>query len=377
MPAAKIPRHQGLPARTRRRMMEQVRATGPEQLEEVAMATPTPTPEAADAPSLSVTPEPILRLASGFMAAKHLFATNELGLFEALADSPTTLDGLAARTGLTRRAARISADAMVALGLLEREGDTYRNGDVAAAFLSGRGPADLRPLLRFWDKISYPAWCELAEALARGPSKEMFELDDQQQEVASAGIEAILAGPAAALPRTFDFSLHQRLLDVGGGTGSWSIATVRAYPHLEATVLELPTVAEVARKRIAAAGLASRIDVVVGDAMSGALPSGYDVFLLANLIHYWSPDENRTLLRRVRSAAETGAALLLADFWTDPTHTKPVQAALMAGEFAVHLRNGDVYSVEELRGWLEDTGWRFSQHAPLVGPQSLVVAQAA
>ena len=80
------------------------------------------------------------------------------------------------------------------------------------------------------------------------------------------------------------------------------------------------------------------------------------MFLLANLIHYWSPEQNRALLRRVRDAAEPGSALLLADFWTDPTHTEPVQAALMAGEFAVHLRNGDVYSVDEVRGWLDDTG---------------------
>ncbi|MEX2586799.1 MAG: methyltransferase dimerization domain-containing protein [Actinomycetota bacterium] len=97
----------------------------------------------------SVNPEPILQLASGFMAAKHLFAASELGLFEALADSPTTIDNLAARIGLTRRGARISADAMVALGMLEREGDVYRNREPAAAFLSGPGPADLRPLLRF------------------------------------------------------------------------------------------------------------------------------------------------------------------------------------------------------------------------------------
>jgi hypothetical protein len=341
------------------------------------MATQTSNPETTDAQASAVTPEPILRLASGFMAAKHLFAATELGLFEALADSPTTIDGLAARTGLTRRAARISADAMVALGLLEREGDTYRNGQVAAAFLTGRGPADLRPFLKFWDKISYPAWCEFSEALARGPSKEMFELDDELQEVASAGIEAILAGPAAALPKTFDFSRHRRLLDVGGGTGSWSIAVAQAYPHLEATVFELSTTADIARNRIATAGLTPRISAVVGDAMAGALPPGYDVFLLANLMHYWSPDENRALLRRVRSTADTGSSLLLADFWTDPTHTKPVQAALMAGEFAVHLRNGDVYSVDELRGWLDETGWRFVQHAPLAGPQSLVVAEPA
>jgi SAM-dependent methyltransferase len=341
------------------------------------MATQTSMPRSDDTQPMAVTPEPIMRLASGFMAAKHLFAANELGLFEALADSSATLDGLAARTGLTRRAARISADAMVALGLLEREGETYRNAAVAAAFLAGRGPGDLRPFLRFWDRISYPAWRELAETLARGPSTEIFDLDDALQAVASAGIEAILAGPAAALPATFDFARHRRLLDVGGGTGSWSIAVAQASPHLTATVLELPTVAEVARQRIAAAGLASRIGVVVGDAMTGALPPGYDAFLLANLVHYWSPEENRALLRRVRSAAEPDSSLLLADFWTDPTHTRPIQAALMAGEFAIHLRNGDVYSVEEIQSWLDETGWRFIQHAPLAGPQSLIVADAA
>src|SRR6187401_298021 len=196
------------------------------------MATQTATPGAISAQSSAVNPEPIMRLASGFMVAKHLFAASELGLFEALADSPATIDGLAARTGLTRRAARISADAMVALGLLDREGECYRNADIASTFLAGRGPADLRPFLKFWDKISYPTWGALSEALAKGPSKEIFALDDELQGVASAGIEAILAGPASSLPGAFDFSRHRHLLDVGGGTGSWSIAVARAHPHL-------------------------------------------------------------------------------------------------------------------------------------------------
>ncbi len=109
---------------------------------------------------------------------------------------------------------------MVALGLLERDGDLYRNGEVAAVFLAGRTPADLRPFLRFWDKVSYPAWCDLAQSLARGPTREVFDLDDELQEVMSAGTEAVLAGPAAALAKTYDFGPHRRLLDVGGGTGS-------------------------------------------------------------------------------------------------------------------------------------------------------------
>ena len=92
--------------------------------------------------------------------------------------------------------------------------------------------------------------------------------------------------------------------------------------------------------------------------------------------HYWSPVTNVALLQRVRKAASTGGRLLLADFWTDPTHTQPVQAALMAGEFAVHLRDGDVYSVDEVRAWLPAAGWRFVEHRSLAGPQSVIVAEA-
>jgi ubiquinone/menaquinone biosynthesis C-methylase UbiE len=265
---------------------------------------------------------------------------------------------------------------MVALGLLERSGNLYRNSDTAATFLAGATPVDLRPFLRFWDKISFPAWLGLADALGSGPAQEIVELDDALQEIASAGIEAILGAPAAALAETVDFSSHHRLLDVAGGTGSWSIAIAQKHPHMEATVFELPAVADIARRRIAAAELSSRIAAIAGDAVQGPLPSGHDVCLLANIIHYFSPAENQQLLTTVRGAVDAGARLLIADFWTDPTHTEPVIAALMAGEFAVHVRHGDVYSVEEGRQWLDATGWTFVDHRPLAGPVSLVVAEA-
>ena len=325
----------------------------------------------------AISPEPIMRLASGFMSAKHLFAASQLGLFEALADAPATLESLAARTGLTPRAARISADAMVALGLLERHGDTYRNGETAATFLAGRTPTDLRPFLRFWDRVSYPAWAEFAATLGKGPSKQVFDLAPALQEVVSAGIEAILVGPANALAAGDELKQCRRLLDVGGGTGSWAIAAARRHPDLRATVFELPIVAGIARKRVAEAGLAPRIDVQDGDVLEDALPTGHDVLLLANIIHYWSPARNLQLLKSVRAGAQPGARLLLADFWTNATHTEPLMAALMAGEFAAHVKEGDVYSVDEVRQWLPETGWRFKEHRPLAGPVSVVVAEAA
>ena len=312
------------------------------------------------------------------MASKHLFAASELGVFEALGEGPVDLDGLAARTGLTRRTARISADAMVAIGLLERHGDRYTNGPVAAAFLSGATPADLRPLLRFWDRLSYPAWADLAGALGRGrPAQEIFEIDDELVPVMSAGIAAATAAACHALPTAARLPAASRVLDIGGGTGSWSIALAASDPALTATVLELAGVASVAEQTLRTTAYSDRIGVRVGDVLTDDLPRGFDAFLLANVVHYFTPETNRSILHRVRAAAEPGGRLLIADFWTDPTHTQPLPAALMAGEFAIHVNDGDVYSVEEGSGWLQAAGWRYLDHRPLAGPMSVIVAETA
>ncbi len=325
----------------------------------------------------TVTPQRIFEIAQGFMVSKHLFAASELGLFEALGEGPADLDGLAARIGLTRRTARISADAMVAIGLLERHGDQYTNSPVAAMFLAGVTPADLRPLLKLWDQLSYPAWQDLAGTLGRGrPTHEIFEIDDELVPVVSAGIEAATAGACHALPEAAALPPGSRVLDIGGGTGSWSIALAAADPTLTATVFELASVARVARERARGTAYSDRVDVHDGDVLADDLPAGFDAFLVANLVHYYTPETNTAILRRIRAAAEPGARLLLADFWTDPTHTQPLPAALMAGEFAIHLNDGDVYSVEECGAWLAATGWRLTGHVPLAGPITLVTAEA-
>ena len=337
----------------------------------------TMTHQAPAGATQALNPDHVFQIAQGFMASKHLFAASELGLFEALGQGPVDLDGLAARTGLTRRTARISADAMVAIGMLERKGDVYANSPVAAAFLSGTTESDMRPLLRFWDKLSYPAWTDLAGALGRGrPAREIFEIDDELVPVMSAGIEAATTAACHALPEVAGLPAGSRVLDIGGGTGSWSIALAAADPALAATVLELADVVPVAQARIGTTDVADRVDARVGDVLTGELPRGYDAFLMANVVHYFTPETNESILRRVRAVVEPGARLLLADFWTDPTHTDPLPAALMAGEFAIHVNDGDVYSVEEATAWLAGTGWRLTDHKPLAGPISLVAAAA-
>lgn len=324
-----------------------------------------------------ITPEPIFKVASGFMAAKHLFVANEIGLFDQLAGGPAGLDDLARRTDVVRVRVRIIADAMVSLGFLERSGDTYRNSPVAAAFLCDGTTADMRPFLRFWNHLSYPMWTKLEDAVRTGEAQTSLNLSDDLQRIFSEGVQAIQAVPSQALPSTYDFARHNRMLDIGGGTGSWLSAVLNQFSDLKGTLFELPSAAAVARQNLSAVSVGERLEVVDGDFFTDALPEGHDVVLIANVMHLFSPESNQALLRSVRQSVPDGARLLLADFWTDETHTDPPFAALMAAEFLMFTGEGDVYSEEEARGWLRATGWQALEHKPLAGPQSLIVAETA
>jgi SAM-dependent methyltransferase len=323
-----------------------------------------------------VTPARIFEVATGFMAAKHLFVANEVGLFEKLTEGPATLDELTERIGIPRRTTRIVVDAMVALGFVERQGDRYQNGPVADSFLSGRAPTDLRLLLRYFNRLLYPTWMKLEEAVRTGQTpSQQFQFTEEDQRLFSEGVEAFSAGQAQALAANYDFSRHRSVLDLGGGTGSFLIAVLSQHSGLDGTLFELPGAAAVARQRLVGSPFAGRIRVEEGDFFKTSIPGGHDAIIVANVIHVFSPERNLELLRRIREFVSDGSRLLLVDLWTDPTHTQPLFAALMAGAFLLRSGEGDVYSEEEVRAWLKTTGWRPLERKPLAGPASLIAAE--
>jgi hypothetical protein len=149
----------------------------------------------------AITPEPILKIAMGFMAAKFLFAASEIGLFEALADGPASTDEIATRIAVPQRTTGIVLAAMVSLGLIEHEGTRYRNSAAAATFLAGKPGRDLRSYLRHSDRINYLAWSKLSEAL-RHEQSQFPELDHEQQSLYSACVEEFLRRPRRSLTPT-------------------------------------------------------------------------------------------------------------------------------------------------------------------------------
>jgi SAM-dependent methyltransferase len=324
-----------------------------------------------------ITPDPIMQIALGFMAAKHLFVASEIGVFEKLADGPSTLGELAAATGIPPRTLRISADAMVSLGLLQREDGCYRSSAAAAAFLAGGPGPDLRPMLRFFDKVCFPLWTSLEDSVRHGEGQPQFNrFTTEQQQLFSAGVEAVTAPAAAALGTVYDFGRHRRVLDIGGGTGSFLVPILRRHPGLEATLFELPGACAMARRRLAGEPEGARTAIVEGDFFRDPLPDGHDVLIVANTVHVLSVAHNLELLRNMRAHAASHARLLLVDFWMDPSRTEPPAAPLMSGEFLVMSGEGQSYAEEEADAWLAETGWRKLERRPLAGPFSVIIAEA-
>jgi hypothetical protein len=233
-------------------------------------------------------------------------------------------------------------------------------------------------MLRFWDKLSYPAWLNLESAVRNGQGQAgFFRFDKEEQQIFSTGVEAFSAPAAAALATGYDFGRHRRILDVAGGTGSFLIAILRRHAGLRDTLFELPGTCAVARRRLAREPEGARVEVIEGDLLKDPLPEGHDAVVAANIVHGLSEPHNLDLLRNLRSHPAAGARLLLIDLWMDASRTQPPAAPLMSGEFLLHAGEGQSYAEDEADAWLAQTGWRKLERRPLAGPASVIIAETA
>ena len=322
---------------------------------------------------MTVDPTPIVGVATGFMAAKQLFAAGECGLFAALADGPLPAGELAAKTGLPPRSTRILADVMVGLGLLHFAGDEYRNSPAAAAYLAGGDGLDLRPFLRFWDTLSYPHWQSYVDSM-RSAQPAPFDFSGPRMEVFLGGVQRYNSLHALMLAEHYDFAQHKRLLDLGGLSPAFLTEAATRNPALHGDFVSTGQLLEFARGAVPPR-LAGRIAVHDADPLTGPLPATYDAILLEHVIHRYDAEQNAAILRVARRGAEDGARLLILDFALDPADGRLLDP-LLAGEYLV-IDGTVVYPEDEVRGWLDRTGWRWLETRPLPGSPRVIIAEAA
>ncbi|HEX6021506.1 MAG TPA: methyltransferase, partial [Solirubrobacter sp.] len=251
---------------------------------------------------MAVDPSQILQVGMGFWASKTLMSAVELELFTKLDGDGLTADELADALGLHERAVPDFPDALVALGLLEREGDgdgaVYRNTEAGAVFLNKASPAYIGGMLEMSNARLYGFWGDLTEALRTGApqneikhnGKPLFEelySDEGRLEQFMNAMTGISAGPFTALAETFDFSRYETVCDAGGATGQLSIILADRHPHLRCTTFDLPAVEPIARRTIQAAGLSDRVRAVSGDFFADPLPEA-DVITMGMILHDWN-----------------------------------------------------------------------------------------
>jgi predicted O-methyltransferase YrrM len=145
------------------------------------------------------------------------------------------------------------------------------------------------------------------------------------------------------------------LLDVGGGTGLYSVACLQKNPHLHAVVWDRPEVLKVAAEMAAAYGVSDRLECRPGDMFKDALPPGADVVLLSNVLHDWDVPECRALVRRCAADLPPGGLLLIHDVFLNDALDGPLPVALYSAALFC-LTEGRAYSAAEYRAWLAEAG---------------------
>jgi predicted O-methyltransferase YrrM len=332
--------------------------------------------------SLNQAPAPILDLWSA-IAFRAVMAADGLGVFAALAESAATTTELAERLPADPRALGVLLDALVPLGYLECRAGRYTNAPMTARWLTGAGNANWAPYLRFWDDVLAALWQDPAAAVRSGtPTENLYRWLESQPETSRHFQEGMVAIAAAVegelLGRLKFIGKAGRLLDVGAGHGSYSIALCRKYPQLRATLFDSAQALEVARRQVEAAGLGGRIDFVAGDFLADELPSGYDVLLLFNILHGFTPEQNQVLLHKTAGALAPGGRIAVLEQLTGAGGSRANRAinGLLAFSFFLTL-GGQVYGLEELSGWLQGADFGRIRRHPLrmSGGSSLVVGQ--
>ena len=182
-------------------------------------------------------------------------------------------------------------------------------------------------------------------------------MDEAKRKAFIRAMDVAGRGLSTQIAETFGTPHFRRLLDIGGASGTYTIAFLRKNPSMTAVLFDLPPVIEIARERIHAEGLAERVLLISGDFSKDALPGGCDLALLSAIIHQNSPDENLALFRKIHEALEPGGTLLIRDFIMDDTRTMPKEGALFALNMLVNTVGGDTYTFDDVRGALGQVGF--------------------
>ncbi len=301
----------------------------------------------------------LLDFARAFQPVCVLAAAAELELFAALARRPLTAAQTAKKLAGDPRATALLLDALAALRLLAKTGDRYALAPGVAGTLTADGQHSVLAIIQHQANC-LRRWAQLAGVVKTGrPARCAPSIRGAAGDIAAfiGGMDDLSAPVADEVIACLGKIPFRHVLDVGGASGTWTLALLRHRPGAMATLFDLPVVLPLARRRLRAAGQLPRVRLAGGDFMRDALPAGADLAWVSAIIHQNSRAENRKLFKKLFGALAPGGWLAIRDIVMAPDRVAPVSGALFAVNMLVATRGGGTYTFAEIRDDLRAAGF--------------------
>jgi precorrin-6B methylase 2 len=330
-----------------------------------------------------VTPDAIMQLGLAFWGSKTLLSAVELGVFSELADAGS-LDGetLRERLGLHPRSATDFFDALVALGMLERDDGRYANTPATELFLDRAKPSYIGGILEMNNDRLYGFWGSLTEGLRTGaPQSEVKEggnffetlyADPERLAQFAQAMSGISGGAGQAIAAKFPWRDHASVIDIGCAEGAVPVQVALAHEHITGGGFDLPPLEPIFDAYVARFGLGKRLRFTAGDFFADPLPEA-DVLVMGHILHDWDLDEKRLLLQKAFEALPEGGALIVYEALIDDERRSNAFGLLMSLNMLIETPGGFDYTGADCRAWMQEAGFRESYVEHLAGPDSMVV----
>jgi O-methyltransferase domain/Dimerisation domain len=324
------------------------------------------------------TPAAIMELTRAYAGSKALVSAVELGLFTSLADRPLPGEVLRAKLGLQPRGSTDWLDALVSLGMLERDGDLYANTAATDFYLDRAKPTYVGGMV-IGMAADTSHWDSLTAALQTGRAQIEGDQDflDQYGDPASFTefmhqMTGLSMGAAQAIAEKFPLSRYRTVIDVGAAEGCVPVQLALRHPQLTGGGFDLPSVGPAFESYVATHGLTDRLSFYPGDFFTDPLPSA-DVLVMGHILHNWSLDQKLDLLGKAHRALPDGGALIVYESLIDDDRSTNTFGLLMSVAMLLVTHAGFDYTGAQCRSWMSDVGFRDSYVEQLAGPDSMVV----
>jgi hypothetical protein len=323
-----------------------------------------------------------MQLGFGYWGSKTLLSAVELGLFTELAKGPLGLAEVRGRLGLHERSARDFLDALVALGMLQRDDGKYANTPATDLYLDRAKPTYMGGMMEMMSARLFRYWADLTEGLKTGvPQNEakqggdIFDAlyrDPRGLEQFLSAMTGLSMGIAHAIAAKFPWSQYKSFVDIGAAQGGLPVVLAQAHAHLSGIGADLPVVGPIFRKYVASNGLSQRLKFAPLDFFKEPLPKA-DVVIMGHILHDWDLDTKKMLIKKAHDALPPGGSFLVFEAIIDDERRTNAFGLLMSLNMLIETRGGFDYSGADCAGWMREAGFKQTRVEHLSGPDSMVV----